>query len=72
MSPNDATDPDLTWAITNAGSTGATLSNGNVLSTTAAGEVIVTATADGQTDQQTITITAPAPTNVPVASITIT
>ncbi|MBE8189539.1 MAG: hypothetical protein HAW58_01405 [Candidatus Thioglobus sp.] len=73
VSPNDATDKTITWALVSfSGSANATLS-GNILSaTTGGGTAVVSATAGGVTVQQTITITAPAPTNIPVASITIT
>ncbi|MBE8189976.1 MAG: hypothetical protein HAW58_03805, partial [Candidatus Thioglobus sp.] len=54
--PDNATTPTVSWAITSAGTTGASIS-GNVLSTTAAGEVIVTASADGITSSpQTIAV----------------
>ena len=49
VTPSDATYKTITWSIKNAGTTGATLS-GNVLSTTGAGTVIVTATIDNGLD----------------------
>ncbi|MBE8189907.1 MAG: arginine--tRNA ligase [Candidatus Thioglobus sp.] len=70
--PSDATTPTVSWAITEAGTTGATLA-GNVLSTANAGTVIVTATADGVTsDTQSITVTARPPTTIDVTGISIT
>jgi uncharacterized protein YjdB len=41
--PSDATNRTITWSVSNAGTTGATIS-GNTLSTTAAGTVVVRAT----------------------------
>ena len=42
--PDNATNKTIVWSITDAGTTGATLSSGNVLNTTAIGTVIVKAT----------------------------
>jgi len=42
--PSNATNKTIVWSIKNAGTTGATLSGGNILNTTAIGTVIVKAT----------------------------
>jgi endo-1,4-beta-xylanase len=44
VSPSNATNRTIAWAINNSGGTGAYISNGNILNTTAAGTVTVTAT----------------------------
>ncbi|MDR1470897.1 MAG: fibronectin type III domain-containing protein [Synergistaceae bacterium] len=48
IAPSNATNKTIVWAVTSAGTTGAVISGGNNLKTTAAGTVTVTATiADG-------------------------
>jgi M6 family metalloprotease-like protein len=42
--PNNATNWDIAWGVNDAGSTGATIVDGNILSATAVGTVVVTAT----------------------------
>lgn len=42
--PEDATNQDITWQVENPGTTGATIINGNILSTTGTGQVRVSAT----------------------------
>ena len=42
--PSNATNKNITWSVYNAGTTGATITNGNVLNTTNAGTVTVRAT----------------------------
>jgi len=41
--PNNATNKTITWSVQNAGGTGANITGGNSLNTTAAGTVIITA-----------------------------
>jgi hypothetical protein len=49
--PNDATNQTITWSVQEAGTTGATISGGNVLNTIGAGTAIVLATiANGATE----------------------
>jgi formylmethanofuran dehydrogenase subunit D len=43
VSPSNATNQRITWSVSNAGTTGATITGDNVLNTTNAGTVIVTA-----------------------------
>ena len=45
IAPSDATNQTITWSVANAGTTGASIS-GDILSTTAAGTVTVTATVE--------------------------
>lgn len=52
VAPADATNKTITWAVKSAGTTGASVA-GNVLTTTAAGTVTVTATVAGGTDAGT-------------------
>lgn len=69
ITPSDASKTNIVWTIKNAGTTGASIVNGNQLKTTGAGTVVVTATIPGggetsdddYTKDFTITI-APAPT----------
>lgn len=65
ITPENATNKTITWSIADAGSTGATISDGNTLNTTGDGSVIVRATiANGTavgtnyTKDFTITVTA--------------
>jgi hypothetical protein len=44
ITPSNATNQDIVWTVINAGSTGATITGGNVLNTTGIGYLIVTAT----------------------------
>ncbi len=74
--PANATNKTIVWSIQNAGTTGAT-TNGNVLSTTAAGTVVVTATiVDGisiempYTQEFTITVNEAPPVIKEVTNIT--
>ena len=78
VSPIDATNKSITWAVKSAGTTGATI-NGNTLNTTAAGTVTVTATiANGTaagtnyTQDFTITIHGEALTVLPAAPTGVT
>jgi len=63
ITPSTATNKTIVWSVKSAGATGATLSNGNTLNTTAAGTVTVTATitngtAQGQNFTKDFTITS--------------
>ena len=42
--PNSATNQTITWSVKNAGSTGASISGGNILNTTGAGTAVISAT----------------------------
>ena len=44
VTPADATNRTIVWSVKNAGTTGATITGGNILNTTGKGTVIVTAT----------------------------
>ena len=70
ITPSNATNQNIVWSITNAGTTGATI-NGNTLNTTAAGTVVITATiinglAIGQDYTQDFSITV---NIIPVSNI---
>jgi len=74
VAPNNATNRTIAWSVENAGATGATITSGNVLNTTAAGTVTVRATiANGATattnfiQDFTVTVTA-----APPATYTVT
>jgi endoglucanase len=65
VEPSDATNKTIVWSIANAGTTGATVVNGNTLKTTTAGTATVTATVvngatttTNYTKNFTITVTA--------------
>lgn len=47
ITPSDASKTNIVWTIKNAGTTGASIVNGNQLKTTGAGTVVVTATIPG-------------------------
>jgi len=77
--PNNATNSDIVWSVQTAGATGANITGGNVLNTTAAGTAIIRATiingATATTDftqDFTITVTAAPPPFVAVTGITMT
>jgi endo-1,4-beta-xylanase len=67
LTPPDASKKTIVWSVTDQGTTGAAISNGNILNTTAAGTATLSATiagglADGGDYTQggfTITVTAP-------------
>jgi endo-1,4-beta-xylanase len=76
ITPSNATNQNITWTVSNAGTTGASIS-GNTLNTTGAGTVILTATiVNGQTAStnytQNFTITVNAVTVQQPESFTIT
>ena len=79
VAPNNATNQTITWSVQNAGTTGATITSGNILNTTAVGAVIVRATITNGamattnfTQDFTITVTAAPPPFVAVTGITMT
>jgi uncharacterized protein YjdB len=55
VSPSNATSKDITWTIKDAGTTGATI-NGNTLSTTGTGTVVVTASSGSFTKDFAISV----------------
>ena len=71
VTPSEASNKNITWSVTDAGATGATIVNGNTLRTTATGTVtVMAAIADGVsygedfTKDFTITISIIAVTNI--------
>ena len=77
VSPETATNQTITWSVTDAGTTGATI-EGNTLKTTAAGTVKITATIkNGKTENTdyvehfTITVSPKTPDFVAVTDITV-